>query len=191
MKKTYTHPIVGDVLIVKGLSLRTLRLSVNHSRGVRLSIPWHVTYSTALKFLESKIEWVAEDTDGNMASPEDTNRVAWYMDGFLPGEKGNMVIAGHRDSKSGPAVFYELEKLDTGDTVKLKDIKGTVYVYRVTDEKVYSDENFPVKEIFGRSDRKKLNLITCKGSFDKSLQQYSHRVVVEAELSYSYWSGFL
>ncbi|HCT94272.1 MAG: hypothetical protein A2X19_08540 [Bacteroidetes bacterium GWE2_39_28] len=60
MKKTYTHPIVGDVLIVKGLSLRTLRLSVNHSRGVRLSIPWHVTYSTALKFLESKIEWVAE-----------------------------------------------------------------------------------------------------------------------------------
>ncbi|KKT83547.1 MAG: Peptidase C60 sortase A and B, partial [candidate division WWE3 bacterium GW2011_GWC2_44_9] len=84
-------------------------------------------------------------------------------------------------------LFYELEKLDTGDTVKLKDIKGTVYVYRVTDEKVYSDENFPVKEIFGRSDRKKLNLITCKGSFDKSLQQYSHRVVVEAELSYSYW----
>ncbi|HCV15332.1 MAG TPA: hypothetical protein DF637_03215 [Rikenellaceae bacterium] len=60
MKKTYTHPIVGNVLIVKGLSLRTLRLSVNHSRGVRLSIPWHVTYSTALKFLESKIEWVAE-----------------------------------------------------------------------------------------------------------------------------------
>ncbi|KKS98129.1 MAG: peptidase C60 sortase A and B [Candidatus Gottesmanbacteria bacterium GW2011_GWA2_43_14] len=141
--------------------------------------------------IKTEIEWVAEDTDGNMASPEDTNRVAWYMDGFLPGEKGNMVIAGHRDSKSGPAVFYELEKLDTGDTVKLKDIKGTVYVYRVTDEKVYSDENFPVKEIFGRSDRKKLNLITCKGSFDKSLQQYSHRVVVEAELSYSYWSGFL
>ena len=60
MKKTYTHPVVGNVLIVKGLSLRTLRLSVNHSRGVRLSIPWHVTYSTALKFLESKIEWVAE-----------------------------------------------------------------------------------------------------------------------------------
>ncbi|PKO97241.1 MAG: hypothetical protein CVU12_01780 [Bacteroidetes bacterium HGW-Bacteroidetes-7] len=60
MKKTYTHPIVGNVLIVKGLSLRTLRLSVNHSRGVRLSIPWHVTYSTAIKFLESKIEWVAE-----------------------------------------------------------------------------------------------------------------------------------
>ena len=60
MKKIYTHPIVGNVLIIKGLSLRTLRLSVNHSRGVRLSIPWHVTYSTAIKFLESKIEWVAE-----------------------------------------------------------------------------------------------------------------------------------
>jgi predicted metal-dependent hydrolase len=60
MKKIISHPVIGNVLIVKGLTNRTLRLSVNAVRGVRLSVPWHVTYGSAIKFLESTIDWVSE-----------------------------------------------------------------------------------------------------------------------------------
>ncbi len=58
MSRLLHHPSVGDILIVKKLSIRNIRLSVHSIKGIRVSIPWHISYSTAERFLEEKREWI-------------------------------------------------------------------------------------------------------------------------------------
>ena len=39
-------------------------------------------------------------------------KAGWYADGTAPGDTGPAVLAGHVDSKRGPAVFYRLREVD-------------------------------------------------------------------------------
>jgi sortase (surface protein transpeptidase) len=55
--------------------------------------------------------------DGDMAVPNDIISTGWFERGYMPGEPGNSVIAGHVDGKNGPAVFYDIGKLKNGDEV--------------------------------------------------------------------------
>jgi len=51
----------------------------------------------------------------------------------MPGQVGNVVIAGHRTSHSKP--FRNIDKLEAGDTV-LFTVDGAVYTYAVTDHEI-------------------------------------------------------
>ncbi|MDZ4786752.1 MAG: class F sortase [bacterium] len=129
------------------------------------------------------VESVGLDKEGKMDIPKDENNVAWYNLGSKPGERGNSVIAAHYDKKSGePAVFYEINKLQKGDELKVKAKDGQEYTYAVTEVKSYELADFPLIEVFGVGDRARLNLITCEGNYDKASKLYSHRLVVYSEL---------
>lgn len=93
-----------------------------------------------------------------MAAPQDTNNVGWYKLGIAPGEKGNAVIAGHFDSETGPAVFYQLSQLTIGDEVVLEDKKGTTHTFRVIRKELYDYDQIPLTAIFGDADSAYLNL---------------------------------
>src|SRR5687768_1091778 len=54
--------------------------------------------------INAAIEHVGLDQQKRMDVPQDVNNVAWYKLGPLPGQPGNAVLAGHLDSKTGPAV---------------------------------------------------------------------------------------
>lgn len=129
------------------------------------------------------VESVGLDKESKMDIPRDENNVAWYNLGSRPGERGNTVIAGHYDKKSGaPAVFFEINKLKSGDELIVKDLDGKEHKYIVTEVKSYLLEEFPLIEVFGVGDKARLNLITCEGLYDKSSKLYSRRLVVYSEL---------
>lgn len=133
--------------------------------------------------VEARVESVGLDEEKEMDVPRDPNNVAWYMFGARPGQKGNAVLAGHLDSDTGPAVFYNLSDLEEGDEVLVSDDKGNVLKFIVVEKSVYPVEEFPLDKVFGNQGSiPRLNLITCGGRFNGSTKEYSHRVVIYSEL---------
>ncbi|MGH9857640.1 MAG: class F sortase [Acidobacteriota bacterium] len=132
--------------------------------------------------IRTAVELVGLDAKRRMDVPQDPDQVAWYMHGPPPGEEGNAVIAGHLDSTTGPAVFYNLEQLTPGDEILVTDAEGKERRFHVYDKATYSVADFPLDQVFGPTDEKQLNLITCEGSFNQNTKQYSHRVVVYTKL---------
>jgi Sortase domain len=59
------------------------------------------------------------NTDGTMQVPGDYGVAGWFTGGPAPGDTGPAVIAGHVDSRSGPAIFYRLGALRPGDAIKI------------------------------------------------------------------------
>ena len=88
----------------------------------------------------------------------------------------NVYIAGHRlgypNTKSF-LVFYDLNKLKSGDRVVLRDSAGTRYIYQVYNRFVTTPDDLSVTEPVGRNI---VSLQTC------TLPDYSQRLVVQAEL---------
>ena len=129
------------------------------------------------------IEQVGLDTQGRMDVPEDADNVAWYKLGYKPGQKGNAVLAGHYDKETGePAVFWDISKLESGDKIIVVDAHGKEYTFLFKKMVKYPYDNFPIEEVFGEADKPMLNLITCQGTWDSTRNNYSHRIVVFAEL---------
>lgn len=131
--------------------------------------------------VSTKIEHVGLDDQRRMDVPQDVWNVAWYRLGARPGEIGNAAIAGHLDSTTGPAVFYDLEKLKQGDEITVTDVQNSIHRFKVTRVVTYEDDQFPINEVFGPAGKARLNLITCEGVFNESTKNYSHRVVVYSE----------
>jgi LPXTG-site transpeptidase (sortase) family protein len=132
--------------------------------------------------LAAAVEAVGLADDGEMVMPEDPQRAAWYQSGSKLGEKGNIVIAGHLDSKTGPAVFYRLSLLTLGDEIIVSDQNQKEYYFVVVKKETYDESQFPMGEVFGGNNKSQLNLITCRGRFDQATKRYTKRIVVFAEL---------
>ena len=113
--------------------------------------------------------------------------VAWYDFSARPGTGSNAVFAGHV-TWNGRAVFYELDKLEAGDTIRLTGPDGTEIVYRVTLKfSVDPDDPESLKVMYG-TDRDVVTLITCTGTFTDTNDpvfggEYSQRLVVRGELA--------
>jgi sortase A len=131
--------------------------------------------------VDTYIESVGLDNESKMDVPQEAMNVGWYNLGFKPGEKGSAVIAGHLDKIDGsPAVFWNLSKIQLGDAINVMDEDGKEFRYVVTDKKEYEAKDVPLQEVFNSTDKARLNLITCAGSYKE--KSYSHRTVVYAEL---------
>ncbi|MEK3855965.1 class F sortase [Cytobacillus sp. FSL H8-0458] len=132
--------------------------------------------------VKAPVEEVGLLGDGEMDVPAGFDTTGWYGAGFMPGEPGNAVIAGHVDSKKGPAVFFDLKKLKPGDEVIVKGNTKEQKVFEVVDVQAYPRLNAPLKKIFGYTSRSALNLITCTGVYDPESTQHSKRLVVYTQL---------
>ncbi|MFK3960439.1 class F sortase [Guptibacillus hwajinpoensis] len=132
--------------------------------------------------VKADIENVGVLENGQMGVPEDINKVGWFEPGFKPGTKGNAVLAGHVDSKTGPAIFFYLEKLSKGDEIILTDKEGEKMTFIVTRKERYPYNDSPIEKIFGPTDSRTLNLITCVGTFNRSKGTHEERLVVSTEL---------
>ncbi len=128
--------------------------------------------------VDAPVEYVGLTAERAMEAPKGWWNVGWYERGPKPGEQGNAVIAGHLDSESGPAVFWQLDKIRVGDEVRVVDVQGSTIRFRVREIQVYYNEDAPLTKIFGRSDGAHLNLITCDGYFDPDAGIYDRRLVV-------------
>ena len=129
--------------------------------------------------ISAEVEYVGLDNERRMDIPKAWENVAWYERGPVPGETGSAVIAGHLDSPTGPAVFYSLAKLKPGDSIIVQTKQGKELEFVVELVEQYKDAQFPISEVFSSSDgEKRLNLITCAGTFSQLSRRYSDRLVV-------------
>ena len=133
----------------------------------------------------SLVEQVGMTADGAMDVPKGWMNVGWYHVGFQPGQPGNAVMAGHLDSRSGgPAIFWDLSRLQPGDEAIVTYENGDRYTFAVQNIEVvpYDVQGEKVATIFGPSQTADLNLITCNGDWDRGKATYTQRLVVYTTL---------
>ena len=132
--------------------------------------------------VKATIEEVGRLDNGQMGVPQDPDQAGWFSPGTKPGGRGNAVIAGHVDSKTGPAVFYELDKMEIGDEVLVHGEDGEIVRFAVVKKIAYPRTDAPVDTIFGFTYGSGLNLITCTGSWNRKAKTHDDRLVVYTEL---------
>lgn len=108
--------------------------------------------------------------------------VGWYAGGPSPGERGTAVAVGHRDTKTGPAVFAGLARVPRGARIEARRADGRTAVYTVDRVRVFDKATFPDKEVYGPSKRPELRVLTCGGLFRRATG-YTSNVVVFAHLT--------
>jgi hypothetical protein len=129
--------------------------------------------------VDTSLESLHIGTDGALIPPENFARAGWYADGTAPGDQGPAVIAGHVDSRRGPAVFYKLRELEAGDRIEIvRD--GKTIRFTVMSTAWYPKNKFPIDQVYGPTPDRQLRLITCGGVFDHRLRSYKDNLVVYA-----------
>ncbi|MFE6685697.1 class F sortase [Streptomyces sp. NPDC057743] len=121
----------------------------------------------------------------NPPPANDKNLVGWYQDGAAPGERGAAIVAGHVDTKTGPAVFLQLEILKPGATVEITREDGIVATFKIDSVETFSKANFPNDRVYADTPDAQLRLITCGGSYDRKAKDYVANVVAFAHLASS------
>jgi sortase (surface protein transpeptidase) len=112
--------------------------------------------------------------------PKRYDEVGLWKRGPEPGERGPAVIAGHVDSKTAPAVFYELRKLRRGDRVRWQGENGLTERFVVTRTEEHPKAQFPTEEVYGKTRRRELRLVTCSGPADASGDRSVNNLIVFA-----------
>ncbi|MEY8519003.1 class D sortase [Lachnospiraceae bacterium 29-84] len=110
------------------------------------------------------IEIEALDLKYPIVEGADSKQLAYGI-GHIPGtaaigSKGNCVLAGHRGSRYG-TYFKYLNRLSAGDTVKVMDKEGNVYLYEVVSWEVVGPYDNSVK---AQGEKAELTLLTCENS---------------------------
>jgi len=129
--------------------------------------------------VDSSLETLGLDAQRELEPPKDFARAGWYSGGVAPGDAGPAIITGHVDSRTGPAVFFELHALRTGDLVEV-DRGGQTVTFRVTRTEQYPKNAFPSDRVYAPTPGSELRLITCGGSFDRNRGSYRDNIVVYA-----------
>lgn len=131
--------------------------------------------------VSSRLETLGLLPDGRLAPPRDPERPGWWRGGPRPGQRGAAVIAGHVDSRTGPAVFAGLTRLRRGARIVVVDGAGRRVGFAVRSTQELPKDAFPTQAVYGRTRRPTLRLITCTGTFDRSSGHYRSNLVVFAE----------
>jgi LPXTG-site transpeptidase (sortase) family protein len=133
--------------------------------------------------VDSALEPLHRLPSGSLQSPRAWQVAGWYADGVRPGDQGPAVIAGHVDSVSGPAVFYQLRDLHEGDSVYIRQQDRHVLRFIVDSLQIYPKNVFPTLAVYGPTPEADLRLITCTGEFDWVHHNYLDNLVVSAHLA--------
>ncbi|WP_413775603.1 class F sortase [Micromonospora sp. RTGN7] len=146
------------------------------SRPVRLSVP-------AIQ-VAAPVEPVGQAPDGSIDVPPlgRADETGWYDRGPTPGEPGRAVVVGHVDTKSGPAVFYELGKLKIGDRIEVTRDDRTVVVFAVDSVEHFGKDELPADRVYGDDGPPELRLITCGGQWVGGRTGYADNVIAFASL---------
>jgi LPXTG-site transpeptidase (sortase) family protein len=125
--------------------------------------------------------------DGIMQNPEGPKDVAWYDFsavsglGGRPGVGGNTIISGHVDYHDyGPAVFWDLRKIEPGDEITIHLRDGSEYKYSVQWNRTIDPAAISWNDVVAATPQESVTMITCAGTFDSSTRSYDQRRVVWA-----------
>ena len=130
--------------------------------------------------VDSTLTELGVDAGGALVPPADFAQAGWFAAGPAPGQVGPAVLAGHVDSRTGPAVFFRLRELSPGDEVVVRSSTGASQAYVVDRVEQHPKDAFPTDRVYGPTAGPELRLITCGGSFDRGAGSYRDNTVVFA-----------
>lgn len=134
--------------------------------------------------VDADVEAVGREADGALSVPEDGKDAGWDSEGVVPGEKGPAVVVGHVDSaREGPAVFFRLPSLHSGDEVIVDLGDGETRHFTVERTQRFPKANFPTGLVYGPTPLPELRLVTCTGTFDQASRNYLDNLIVTAHLA--------
>jgi sortase (surface protein transpeptidase) len=110
--------------------------------------------------------------------PKDPSHVAWFRTGAAPGEPGTATFDGHLDWTSGPAVFWKLSKVRTGDDVWIRGGAGGLQDWKVDLAQSVPYTSAPPPWLYANSRPPRVSIITCDGTWLGS--GYANRLLIRA-----------
>lgn len=133
------------------------------------------------KGFDAAVVPVAARADGALALPQDLGAGGWWALGAPAGAAhGTVLIAGHVDNrKDGFGPFAALHEMPLGARVEVTMADEAVLPYRITARRIYEQEKLPA-DLFTRTGRHRLVLITCAGPYDRTAGRYRRNLVLYA-----------
>jgi hypothetical protein len=153
------------------------------TEGLSPSIPTRISIPSL--GVRAKVIKVGRAADGSIATPaaDPAEATGWYRLGPTPGELGTAVIVGHVDTDSQPAVFHSLPELRKGELIEVNREDHRVATFTVESVETFPKTSFPVDRVFDSTDRARLVLVTCGGTWVGGDIGYSDNVIVFATLA--------
>ena len=144
--------------------------------------PTRLTLSSGSGAASAPVDPVGVDRDGNLALPDDADRVGWWRGGSRAGAPfGTVVVAGHLDTADDPAGFLVgLGALSPGDVVELASRSERQRYLVLRNYLLPRADLSSSSDLFEQRRRHRLVLITCGGPYDDVRGRYLHNRVVEA-----------
>ncbi|MGJ6962716.1 class F sortase [Streptosporangium sp. G11] len=135
--------------------------------------------------VNAPVRSVGLDRKGTIEVPPvgDPNLVGWYRSGPTPGEAGPAIMLGHKDTRSGSAVFSRLDEIRNGDVIEVHRKDGIIAVYTVGGLEQAEKSVFPTQRVYGQSPTPQLHLITCGGVYDRATGHYTDNVIAYATMT--------
>lgn len=135
--------------------------------------------------VNAPVKSVGLDRKGAIEVPPvgDPNLVGWYRSGPTPGEAGPAIMLGHKDTRSGGAVFSRLDEIRNGDVIEVHRKDGIIAVYTVGGLEQAEKSVFPTQRVYGRSPTPQLHLITCGGVYNRATGHYTDNVIAYATMT--------
>jgi sortase family protein len=121
-------------------------------------------------------------TVGNvMQIPRDPHTLGWWRGGAAPGATaGTTVIVGHINYAGVDGALAVLPDARPGDALVIDEGQHTLR-YRVLAIRTYPKSSGIPADVFSRTGRARLALITCGGAFDSATGNYEDNIVAYAE----------
>ncbi|WP_328584645.1 class F sortase [Streptomyces sp. NBC_00370] len=134
--------------------------------------------------VDAPLTGLGRESDDSLQTPpaEEANLAGWDQAGVTPGSTGTAVVAGHVDTRTGPAVFYGLGALHKNAKVSVTRDDGRIADFTVDAVEEYEKDEFPSEQVYRQATRAELRLITCGGAYSKK-NGYSGNTVVYAHLT--------
>ena len=120
--------------------------------------------------------------DRTVQVPTNYQQPGWFKLGPSPGQVGSAVILGHVDDRNGPAVFFRLGSLKTGDKVEVSLANGVLAHFVVNTVAMYLKTQFPAQQVYASHGFSALQLVTCGGAFNAGTGHYLSNVVAYTAL---------
>ncbi|MDO4978810.1 MAG: class F sortase [Candidatus Saccharibacteria bacterium] len=134
----------------------------------------------------ARIFSVGTTSDGRMDTPKGIYDVGWWNGSNLPGTGGTAILDGHSALGKYYALFDDLPKLVSGDTITIEMGNGALLTYRVYDnitvtldeanEKMAALTRTPVEGT------ESISIITCTGDWSDKQQTMLKRQFLRATL---------
>lgn len=139
-----------------------------------------------LGITNSRVIAVGVKSNGELGTPNNIFDVGWYESSGKPGKGKTMVIDGHNGGPHVHGVFKDLPNLVAGDIIKIERGDGTVFNYKVVENKtvVLSEADSYMKTAFRSPEpgKESLTLISCTGEWSQKQGTYLSRQFTRAVL---------